>query len=126
MQEKTFEQNGVCVVFRNTLRQTLRYRALLAALDIDDNETDGDVQDRYALVAGFAVEVTGLNGWSPPEGTANAKTLKQSYQQFLDVASYGLLDDMKDAVLDLLAPTANDIEKLDSALTVEEAADPNS
>jgi hypothetical protein len=122
--ERVFEQDGVRVVFRNTARHTLRHRAILAALEGNENGLDSDMRNNFTFFAGYAVTVEGLD-WKPPAVTAKPAAIVKSYEALLEVVPSTWLYAAASAALDLLMPVANDIEKHDSALSEEEEADPN-
>lgn len=124
--EDRFSLDGVTITVRNTMRQDIRWEAMLRAFPI--GEADGpEGYSRtcffYANIYTFHIEGDGL-AWRPSERLDSA-TLEASYQTFLDAVSRQLADLWLEKAHGLREPLADLVERPDNTLTPEQAADPN-
>jgi hypothetical protein len=125
MQNKTtFEHSGITIVFKKSLRISMFYSRLNAALVPDESLDDVGEREQFAWIAAHIESVTGI-GWKPPQMTGSAKQWEQCYQDFLDaVPGYEFFNAASVALGQLRAPVADAIQKRDADLTDDERADP--
>jgi len=124
--EDRFSLDGVTITVRNTMRQEIRWEAMLTAFPIGDKDGP-EAYSRtiffYANAYTFAIKGAGLK-WRPSE-TLDSETVEASYQAFLDAVPRVLGDMWLDKAHALKEPEANLVERPDDTLTAEQANDPN-
>lgn len=120
-----YNENGVTVNFKKSLRNAMFYRQLRDALVNSNEQPDQVERSQYAWLAAFVVDVTGLD-WTPPRMGENTKKIEASYQAFIDaVPDFDLFNALLNVVNELHTPLADAVQRPNEALTDAERADPN-
>lgn len=121
--ETTYELDGVTLTARNTARQSLRVRLFADWAQAADGSIDEDLRTSYFWIASYGVRLTGARGVKLPEG---ADDIEACYQAMLDTVTREWFYGASSAILAMVQPFANAVEKPDGTLTEAEKADPNS
>ncbi len=117
----------VTFTVRATVRNAMRDDMLRDALGVDLAKKkltpEQTTQANYCFVAAHVVAIQGVD-WQPPDVPADAEAIRANYEQYLDTVPRRLETAISKAINRLYSPTANAVEKPDSALTEDEEADP--
>ncbi len=124
--EKRLKQDGVTVVVRNTMRQEMRRREMLKALDGWINEPCIDQNERvtWFVCNAFTVSVKGLK-WDIC-AALDRDALLASYNAFIDAVPPAFGDEWYELIDSLRRPDASLLDRKDDELTDSEKNDPNS
>ena len=124
--EDRFSLDGVTITLRNTMRQDVRWHAILAAFPVGDQTApEAEARTMFIYINAHTSAVKGGLKWRPSEAL-DSDALEASYQAFMDAVPRELADAWLDKVLALRKPVADLVERPDDTLTAEQAADPNS
>lgn len=116
------------IVLRNTPLEQLRLSVMAARFSTEsDVSTEASLRNLFVWIATHTVSVSGLPTWQPPALSASTEDLQASFETLLtEVADFGVLNAWVDEIMKLRQPTADKVEKPESALTDEEKKVPNS
>lgn len=125
--ETTGKLEDVSFTVRATVRNSLRDERFREALGVDVQKDDRSREEQtaanYCYVAGHVVSIDGVD-WQPPDTAASTKAIRANYEQYLDSVPRRVDVALLQAINKLYRPTASAVEKPDSAVTEDEAADP--
>jgi hypothetical protein len=121
---ETVDGRRVTLIFKNTMRQDIRNRVMVQKFaDQQRFEADWNIRSDFIWIISRVAKVDGAD-WRPVDDTATEDEFEACYYAFTDLVDddtfYGCVRAVNDLKL-----RSHPVEKPDSALTAEDAADPN-